>query len=184
MNDVSPKSREPDRADSKAQPSMAEATAAAAAAAATATAEAMRRPNPTAHEATGSGAPAQARPESAAASAAAARPAPARKPGPSEPPTERLPPNVAAMLSYLFGWVSGLAFLLLDRRPFVRRHAARSVVVFATLSVLLLVFGDFFLAGLLPHLGTPLLVLRRLVELAWLVAACVLMLKASSGEHA
>jgi uncharacterized membrane protein len=91
--------------------------------------------------------------------------------------------NVAAALSYLFGWISGLIFLLVDRRPYVRYHAAQSVMVFGTLSVLLLVFGDFFLGTFLPQAGGILLVLRRVVEIVWLVGAVVLMLKASSGER-
>jgi uncharacterized membrane protein len=91
--------------------------------------------------------------------------------------------NVAAALSYLFGWVSGLLFLFVDKRPFVRYHAAQSVLIFGTLSLLLLILGDFFLGTFLPQAGGALLVMRRIVELVWLVAAIVLMLKASSGER-
>jgi len=91
--------------------------------------------------------------------------------------------NVAAALSYLFGWVSGLLLLLVDKRPFVRYHATQSVMVFGILSLLLLIFGDFFLGTFLPQAGGALLLLRRSVELVWLVAAVVLMLKASSGER-
>jgi uncharacterized membrane protein len=102
---------------------------------------------------------------------------------PSKPFTEHLHENVAGMLSYLFGWISGLVFLLVDCRPFVRYHAAQSVVVFATLNVLFLVLGGFFFASFVPSMGTPLLVLRRIVELVWIFAAVVLMLKAYSGER-
>lgn len=94
-----------------------------------------------------------------------------------------LPENVAAALSYLFGWVSGLAFLLFDRRPFVRYHAAQSVVVFGTLSFLLVILGGFFLGTFLPQAAAVLLLLRRIVELVWLAVAIILMLKASSGER-
>jgi uncharacterized membrane protein len=38
--------------------------------------------------------------------------------------------NLAALLSYVFGWITGLIFLLLDKRPYVRFHAAQSIVVF------------------------------------------------------
>jgi uncharacterized membrane protein len=94
-----------------------------------------------------------------------------------------LPENVAAALTYLFGWISGLAFLLFDRRPFVRYHAAQSVVVFGTLTFLLLVLSGFFLGTFLPQAAGVLLVLRRILELGWLAIAIVLMLKASSGER-
>ncbi len=99
------------------------------------------------------------------------------------PVTERLPEHVAGMLCYLLGWVSGLFFLLFDRRPFVRFHAAQSVAVFATLSILLLALGDFFLGTLLPGMGGALLALRRILDLVWLGAAVFLMLKAAGGER-
>src|SRR5713101_1794539 len=31
-----------------------------------------------------------------------------------------LPENIAALLSYVLGWVTGLVFLLIDKRPYVR----------------------------------------------------------------
>jgi uncharacterized membrane protein len=100
-----------------------------------------------------------------------------------EPLSAYLPENVAAALSYLLGWLSGLFFLFVDRRPFVRYHAAQSVVVFATLSFLLLILGGFFLGTFLPHAAGVLFLLQRIVELVWLVAALALMLKASLGER-
>jgi uncharacterized membrane protein len=95
----------------------------------------------------------------------------------------RLPEHVAAALSYLFGWVSGLIFLLFDRRPFVRYHAAQSVVVFGALSLLFLILGGFFLGTFLPQAAKVLLLLQRVVEIVWLAIAILLMLKASSGER-
>lgn len=35
--------------------------------------------------------------------------------------------NVAALVSYIFGWITGLIFLLIDKRPFVKFHAAQSI---------------------------------------------------------
>jgi uncharacterized membrane protein len=102
---------------------------------------------------------------------------------PSKPFAERLPENVAGMLCYLLGWISGLGFLLADRRPFVRYHAAQSVVVFATLNLVMLVLGDFMLGSLMPHASAILLILQRVVELVWIIAALLLMLKANSGER-
>jgi uncharacterized membrane protein len=102
---------------------------------------------------------------------------------PAQPFTERIPEHVAGMLAYLLGWVSGLIFLLVDRRPFVRYHAAQSVAVFAILSGLLLIFGDFFLATFLPGAAGFFLAVRRVLELCWLAAAVVLMLKAAAGER-
>ena len=114
------------------------------------------------------------------------KPAPAAlqaQAAPSKPFAERLPENVAAMLCYLLGWIGGLGFLVADRRPFVRYHAAQSVVVFATLSLLMLVLGDFMLGSLMPQAGAILLMLRRVVELVWIVIAVALVLKANAGER-
>ncbi len=47
---------------------------------------------------------------------------------------ESVPENVAAVLCYLFFWISGAVFLLTDKRKFVKFHAAQSVVVFGALS--------------------------------------------------
>ena len=117
-------------------------------------------------------------------------PAEPRRPSAAPPPVAPRKPlsaylteNVAAALSYVFGWISGLILLLVDRRPFVRYHAAQSVVVFAALNLCVLVLGGFFFASFLPSLGAPLLILRRLLELVWIIAAIVLMLKAYSGER-
>jgi len=52
--------------------------------------------------------------------------------------------NVAALLSYLLGWVTGIIFLLIDKRPFVRFHAAQSIVVFGGLHVINIILGIFF----------------------------------------
>ena|SRR5271168_748114 len=41
--------------------------------------------------------------------------------------SEGLQENVAGLLCYIFGWVTGLIFLLIDKRPFVRFHAAQSI---------------------------------------------------------
>lgn len=45
------------------------------------------------------------------------------------PPTAGIEENVAGLLSYLVGWITGLIFLLIDKRPFVRFHAAQSIAL-------------------------------------------------------
>jgi len=46
---------------------------------------------------------------------------------PAAPATEGLEENVAGLLCYIAGWLSGLIFLLIDKRPFVRFHAAQAI---------------------------------------------------------
>ena len=41
--------------------------------------------------------------------------------------TEGMAENVAALLCYVFGWITGLIFLLIDKRPFVKFHGAQSI---------------------------------------------------------
>lgn len=57
----------------------------------------------------------------------AAAPAPAGGAPAAASPTEGLQENVAGLLCYLVGWISGLIFLLIDKRPFVRFHGAQSI---------------------------------------------------------
>ena len=52
----------------------------------------------------------------------------------------------AGLLCYILGWVTGIIFLLIDKRPFVRFHAAQSIVVFGGLTALRIAVG--FLSGL------------------------------------
>lgn len=52
--------------------------------------------------------------------------------------------NVAGLLCYVLGWVTGIIFYLIDKRPFVRFHAAQSIVVFGGLHILEIVLGIFF----------------------------------------
>ena len=58
-------------------------------------------------------------------------------------------------LCYVLGWVTGLIFLLIERRnATVRRHAYQSVVVFGTLSIISLVLGIIGgITGAIPLLG-------------------------------
>jgi uncharacterized membrane protein len=52
--------------------------------------------------------------------------------------------NVAGLLCYVLGWVTGIIFLLIDKRPFVKFHAAQSIVVFGGLHILNIILGIFF----------------------------------------
>jgi uncharacterized membrane protein len=93
--------------------------------------------------------------------------------------------NVAGLLCYLFGWVTGLIFYFMDKRPFVRFHAAQSIVVFGGLHILSVVvailFGFSIMAG--GWTGFSLgIVLFRLLQLVEVVLWILLMIKAYQGE--
>ena len=50
--------------------------------------------------------------------------------------------NVAGVLCYVLGWVSGIVMLILEPdNRFVKFHAFKSIIVFATLTVVDIVFN-------------------------------------------
>ena len=55
--------------------------------------------------------------------------------------TEGLSENVAGLLCYVVGWVTGIIFLLIDKRPWVRFQAAQSIVVFGGLTIIRIALG-------------------------------------------
>jgi len=61
--------------------------------------------------------------------------------------------NVAGFLCYLVGWITGLIFFLIDKRPFVRFHAAQSMVVFGGLHIINIALGMFFGMGMMYRGG-------------------------------
>ena len=93
--------------------------------------------------------------------------------------------NVAGLLCYLFGWVTGLIFYFTDKRPFVRFHAAQSIVVFGGLHILSVVvavlFGFSIMAGRWTGFSLG-IVLFRLLQLLEVVLWILLMIKAYQGE--
>jgi uncharacterized membrane protein len=65
----------------------------------------------------------------------------------TDSPTAGIEENVAGLLCYLFGWVSGLIFLLIDKRAFVRFHAAQAIafnVAIVGLWIAVLIVGFVF----------------------------------------
>ena len=55
--------------------------------------------------------------------------------------TEGLSENVAGLLCYVVGWVTGIIFLLIDKRPWVKFQAAQSIVVFGGLTIIRIALG-------------------------------------------
>ncbi|MGH9727212.1 MAG: DUF4870 domain-containing protein [Candidatus Acidiferrales bacterium] len=55
--------------------------------------------------------------------------------------------NAAGLLCYVLGWITGLIFLLIDKRPFVRFHAAQSLVTFGALHIITIILAMAFIGG-------------------------------------
>jgi uncharacterized membrane protein len=66
---------------------------------------------------------------------------------PFQPATAGLSENAAATLSYVLGWLTGIIFYLIDSRPYVRFHAAQSIVTFGGLHIIRSVIGVMFGLG-------------------------------------
>lgn len=98
------------------------------------------------------------------------------------PPTAGIDENVAGLLCYVLGWVTGIIFLLIDKRPFVKFHAAQSIVVFGGLTVLRI--GLAFMGGMTGGIigwgayGMLSLILGLLTLVLWVL----LMVKAYQHE--
>jgi len=94
--------------------------------------------------------------------------------------------NVAGTLCYALGWVTGLIFYFIDKRPFVRFHATQSIAVFGILHILLLVtsafFGLSFITGGFASFSLG-LGFYRILDVVSLVLWIVLMIKAHQGQR-
>jgi uncharacterized membrane protein len=83
--------------------------------------------------------------------------------------------NVAGLLTYLFGFVTGVIFLVVEKdSTFVRFHAFQSTVTFLVLFVVSVI------GGWIPLVGSALnLVVTPLSVILWIL----LMVKAYQGER-
>ena len=91
-----------------------------------------------------------------------------------QPAGSGLSENVASGLSYVFGWLTGLIFYLIDKRPEVRFHAMQSIV-FAVVAMLvgwIRLFTSGFFATLL-----------WLVSVVFFFTWIFLMIQAFQGKH-
>ena len=53
-----------------------------------------------------------------------------------------LQPNLAGLLCYILGWITGIVFLILEKEnKFVKFHAMQSIIVFGGITVLYIVLS-------------------------------------------
>jgi uncharacterized membrane protein len=85
-----------------------------------------------------------------------------------------LEPNVAGLLCYLLGWITGIIFLVIEKNNRdIRFHAIQSILVFGAITIVDIVIGW------IPILGWIVLsVLGVVAFILWIV----LMYKAYKGE--
>jgi uncharacterized membrane protein len=95
----------------------------------------------------------------------------------ASPSSDGLAENVAGLLCYAVGWITGIIFLLIDKRPFVKFHAAQSIVVFGALTIFRIGVGMIFGVSGLVGFGLW-AALSMLIGLAAFVLWILLMIKA------
>lgn len=101
--------------------------------------------------------------------------------------TQGLAENAAGALCYALGWITGLIFFFIDKRPYVRFHAAQSIVVFGGLHILEIACGMFFGFSMLGFggglvgfgLGT---LIYMVLSIGTLILWILLMIKAYQGQ--
>jgi uncharacterized membrane protein len=83
--------------------------------------------------------------------------------------------NVAGLLCYVAGWITGIIFLVIEKKdPFVRFHALQSIIVFGVLTVICIALSN------IPFIGG---VLGALIGILIFILWIVLMIKAYQGER-
>ena len=87
--------------------------------------------------------------------------------------------NIAGLLCYVLGWVSGIVFLIIEpNNKFVRFHAVQSIVTFGGITVISIVLS---ILGLIPFIGILFAILGYIVGLIAFILWIVLMVKAYQG---
>jgi uncharacterized membrane protein/ribosomal protein L40E len=95
--------------------------------------------------------------------------------------TTSLEPNIAGLLCYLAGWVTGLVFILIEKEnKFVRFHAMQSIVTFGAFTILWIPLSIFVRLDILWGLFW---VIELIVSILAFVLWIVLMVKAYQGER-
>ena len=87
--------------------------------------------------------------------------------------------NIAGLLSYLLGWITGLIFFLLEQKDgFVRFHAMQSIIVFGAITAVMIVLS---ILSLIPIINILFMILQWLIGLLALVLWIILMVRAYQG---
>jgi len=82
--------------------------------------------------------------------------------------------NVAGLLCYVLGWITGIVFLVLEKKStFVKFHAYQSIMTFGVLTVAQLVLGW------IPFIGW---VLNILIGILMLILWIILVIQAGTGK--
>lgn len=106
-------------------------------------------------------------------------------PTPDQSPTSqstiRLQSNIAGLLCYVLGWLTGLILFLIEKDDqFVRFHAMQSLVTFGALTVAMIGLS---ILALIPYIGLLFGLLQIAIVLLGFVLWIVSMVKAYQNEE-
>jgi uncharacterized membrane protein len=86
-----------------------------------------------------------------------------------------LEPNLAGLLCYVLGWVTGIIFFVLEKEnKEIRFHAMQSIIVFGALTV------AWIILSFIPFIGW---IINLLLGILGFILWIILMIKAYKGEH-
>lgn len=89
--------------------------------------------------------------------------------------------NVEAMLSYVLMWVTGIIFLLLEKKSdFVRFHAAQSTITFLGFTIISVILNAL---GLIPFIGIVFQIINWIVIIIAIITWIICLVKAYQGER-
>lgn len=103
-----------------------------------------------------------------------------QQPGYGQQTDSGMQQNLAALLCYVLGWLTGLVFLFIDKRPFVRFHAMQSILVFGGIHVLHIVLTWVLFPAL--HMWSLMFAISGVISLLSLILWVLLMVKAYQNE--
>jgi len=87
--------------------------------------------------------------------------------------------NVAGLLCYVLGWISGLVFILIEKEnKFVRFHAMQSIVTFGAITVVSIALS---ILGVIPIIGVVFDIINVIIGVLAFVLWIILMVKAAQG---
>lgn len=100
--------------------------------------------------------------------------------------------NIASILCYVLGWITGIIFLFIEENKLVKFHAIQSIAVFGGITVIqiiLLIIAAFFgflsivLGGFAFAIASLFSFISTLVWIATFILWVILMVKAYQGER-
>ena len=92
-----------------------------------------------------------------------------------------LEPNIAGLLSYVLGWITGIVFFLIEKEDdYVRFHAMQSIVVFGAFTVVQIGIS---ILSFIPYVWILSSIVSGLLGLTAFILWIILMVKAYQGER-